>query len=41
MPNKYRKRGTNKKSIEFAIQMELDGERYYKEQAEKNKENNL
>ena len=28
-------------SIEFAIKMELDGEKYYKEQAEKNKENAL
>lgn len=29
------------KSLEFAIQMELDGEKYYLEQAEKNKGNNL
>ena len=27
--------------LEFAIQMELDGEKYYYEQAEKNKENSL
>lgn len=28
-------------ALEFAIQMELDGEKYYLEQAEKNKDNNL
>lgn len=28
-------------SLEFAIQMEIDGEKYYTEQAEKNKGNNL
>jgi rubrerythrin len=28
-------------SLEFAIKMELDGEKYYKEQAEINKENSL
>jgi len=28
-------------TIEFAIKMELDGEKYYREQAEKNKDNSL
>jgi len=28
-------------ALKFAIQMELDGERYYLEQAELNKDNNL
>ncbi len=28
-------------ALEFAIQMELDGERYYRDQAELNKDNNL